>query len=234
MMRKLIALSLFIALPVVAAPPVRLARDVVPVSESITLKMDPRQDTYSGTVVVELNVGKAAPTFSLHAEEMKTEKISIDGLDATSAGGPEQTLVVTPGKPLKVGHAMMTINFSNDYDRRAVGLYKMVRKDEPYLFTQFEAVDARKAFPCWDEPGFKIPYQLTATIPSQYEIVFNTPAEKETSAEGWKTVTFVRTRPLPSYLLALAVGALEFTPVPGTSIPTRIVTVKGQSGLTAV
>ena len=222
------------SVPLVAAPPLRLARDVVPVSESVTLKMDPRQDKYSGTAVVEITVRKAVPTFSLHAEEMKIEKISIDGVDATSAGGPEQTLVVTPGKPLKPGRATMTITFSNEYDRRAVGLYKMMRKDDPYLFTQFESVDARKAFPLWDEPGFKIPYQLTATVPAQYDAIFNTPVEKETTADGWKSVTFMRTKPLPSYLLAIAVGTFEYTPVPGTSIPTRIVTVKGQSGLTGV
>src|SRR5438105_2527807 len=136
MMRKLIAVCLFIALPVVAAP-LRLARDVVPVRESITLKMDPRQDDYRGTVVIDLDVKKAAPTFSLHAEEMKIEAVAIDGVAATSAAGPEQTLVITPGKPLKPGRATMTIEFSNEYDRRAVGLYKMVRNGEPYLFTQF-------------------------------------------------------------------------------------------------
>ena len=229
-----LALISLIALPLLAAPPLRLGRDVVPISESIALKMDPAADNYSGTVVVELDVKKPVPTFSLHAEEMKIEKVSIDGVEATSASGPEQMLVVTPGKPLAAGHATMTIAFSNDYDRRAVGLYKMVRKDGPYLFTQFEAVDGRKAFPMWDEPGFKIPYQITATIPSQYEVVSNTPVEKESAADGWKTVAFARTKPLPSYLLALAVGTFEFTPVPGTSIPTRIVTVKGQSGLTGV
>ena len=223
-----------ISLPLLAAPPVRLGRDVVPVSESITLKMDPGADTYSGTAVVELDVKKSVPTFSLHAEEMTIEKIMIDGVAATSASAPEQILVVTPGKALKTGHATMTINFSNEYDRRAVGLYKMVRKDGPYLFSQFEAIDARKAFPCWDEPGFKIPYSFTAIIPAKYEVIFNTPVQKESTADGWKTVTFMRTKPLPSYLLAMAAGTLEFTPVPGTSIPTRVVTVKGQSGLTGV
>jgi cytosol alanyl aminopeptidase len=235
MMRNRLAIALlFVAAPLLAAAPLRLGRDVVPLSESFTLKMDPRADTYSGTAVVELSVRKAVPTFSLHAEELKIEKVSIDGVEATSAAGPEQTLVITPGKPLKVGKVKMTIDFSNEYDRRAVGLYKMVHKNEPYLFTQMEAVDARKAFPIWDEPGFKIPYQLTAIVPEQYEVVFNTPAEKESKADGWKTVTFARTKPMPSYLIAIAAGALEYTPVPGTSIPTRVITVKGQSGLTGI
>jgi alanyl aminopeptidase len=229
-----LVLVVLAAMPLVAAPALRLARDVVPVSQSISLKMDPRLDTYSGKAVVDLAVKKVVPTFSLHAEEIKIEKVTIDGVDATSAAGPENTIVITPGKPLVTGRSVMVIDFSNEYDRRAVGLYKMVRKDDPYLFSQFEAIDARKAFPCWDEPDFKIPYQLTATVPSQYEVLFNTPVEKQTDADGWKTVTFARSKPLPSYLLAIAVGAFELTPVPGTSIPTRIVTVKGQSGLTGV
>src|SRR6185295_19937289 len=104
MMRKLIVICLFAALPAVAAP-LRLARDVVPVRESITLKMDPSQDDYRGTVVIDLDVKKAVPSFSLHAEEMKIETIAIDGVAATSSGGPEQTLVVTPAKPLKTGRA---------------------------------------------------------------------------------------------------------------------------------
>jgi alanyl aminopeptidase len=217
-----------------SAEQLRLGRDVVPVSESLTLKLDPRSDTYGGTAVFALDVKKPVSSFSLHAEEMKIESVTIDGVAAQSAAGPEATLVVTPGAALKSGRATMTIAFSNEYDRRAVGLYKMDRNGEPYLFTQFEAIDARKAFPCWDEPGFKIPYQLTATIPSQYEVVFNTPVAKESAADGWKTVQFAPTKPLPSYLVALAAGSLEFTPIPGTSIPTRVITVKGQSALTGV
>ena len=224
---------LLVSLPLPAAT-VRLGRDVVPTSESLTLKMDPRLDSYSGTAVIALSVKKSVPTFSVHGVDMSFDKITIDGVDATSAPGPEQTVVITPGKPLKAGSASMVIDFSKKYDRTAVGLYKMERKGEPYLFTQFEDIDARKAFPCWDEPGFKIPYQLTAVVPSQYEVIFNTPVEKESQSEGWKTVVFKQTKPLPSYLVAMAVGAFEFTNVPGTSIPTRIVTTKGQSGLTGV
>ena len=230
----IVTLVALVGLPLMAAEPHRLAQDVVPTSQSITLKMDPREDNYSGTVVVDLKVKKAVPAFSLHAEEMKIEKVTIDGVPAASANGPSATIVITPGAPLKAGTAKMTIDFSNEYDRRAVGLYKMVSRNEPYLFTQFQAIDARKAFPIWDEPNYKIPYQLTATIPSQYEVVFNTPATGQSEKDGWKTVTFAKSKPVPAYLLALAVGALEYTPVSGTSIPTRIITTKGQSGLTGI
>ncbi|MFZ2492679.1 MAG: M1 family metallopeptidase [Thermoanaerobaculia bacterium] len=226
-------LALLIAAPLLAAPH-RLGSDVVPQSQSIMLKLDPRADSYSGTVVIELAVKKESASFDLHAEEMKIEKVTIDGAEAAAKPGDNHLVTITPAAPLKAGKAQMTIEFSNEFDRRAVGLYKMVRKDEPYLFTQFQAIDARKAFPCWDEPGFKIPYELTATVPSQYDALFNTPVADQSEADGWKTITFRKTPPLPSYLLAIAVGTFEYTPVAGTSIPTRVVTTKGQSGLTGV
>ena len=233
-MKKILAVALVLAAFPLAAAPLRLAHDVVPLREAVSLKMDPRADTYGGTATFELDVKKVVPSFNLHAEEMNIDKVTIDGAPATSASGPEHTLVITPASPLKIGHSKMTIDFSNDYDRHAVGLYKMMHGEEPYLFTQFESIDARKAFPCWDEPGFKIPFSITATIPSKYEVVANTPVAAQKESDGWKTVQFAETRPLPSYLVAFAVGALEFTPVPGTSIPTRVVTVKGESGMTGV
>ncbi|HET7434857.1 MAG TPA: M1 family metallopeptidase [Thermoanaerobaculia bacterium] len=214
------------------AAPLRLARDVVPSSQSITLTVDPRVDTYDGTTTIDLDVKKAVPSFNLHAEEINIRSVMIDGVAAKSAAGAENMLVITPGTPLQVGHAKMTIEFSNEFDRRAVGLYKMVRNGEPYIFSQFEAIDARKAFPVFDEPSFKIPYDLTITVPSSTTAIFNTPVVSQTQNGDTQTYVFAKTKPLPSYLLAIAVGAFELTPVPGASIPMRIVTVKGQSHLT--
>ncbi|MFL6245989.1 MAG: M1 family metallopeptidase, partial [Thermoanaerobaculia bacterium] len=102
----------------------------------------------------------------------------------------------------------------------------------PYLFTQFEAIDARKAFPCWDEPGFKIPYQVTLTIPEQFDAVMNTPVVSETKKEGQKTIRFAKTKPLPSYLVAMAIGEFDYTPITGLSVPGRVIAPKGQGKLT--
>ncbi|MFQ5608217.1 MAG: M1 family aminopeptidase, partial [Candidatus Zixiibacteriota bacterium] len=100
-----------------------------------------------------------------------------------------------------------------------------------YSFTQFEANEAREAFPCWDEPAFKIPFQLALTVPEKHEAVSNTPFVSEKTADGWKTVTFAKTPPLPSYLLAIATGTLEFVDIPGMSIPGRVVTVAGKTDM---
>ncbi|MCE9628263.1 MAG: M1 family metallopeptidase, partial [Candidatus Eisenbacteria bacterium] len=98
----------------------------------------------------------------------------------------------------------------------------------------FESDDAREAFPCWDEPGFKFPYQLIIDAPIAQEVLTNTPVERTDptpAQDGWRTVTFKRTPPLPSYLLAIAVGPFEYVPVAGMKVPTRIVTCQGQKHL---
>jgi alanyl aminopeptidase len=231
-MRRTLITALLLTGPALAAASehVRLGTDVVPTLQEIRLKLDPRIDTYSGSVRVELDVRRAGAALRLHAEEMTIVRAAVDGAAATHAGGPDSTLVITPARPLRAGRAVLTLDFTNEYDRRAVGLYKMAQ-DDGYLFTQFEPIDARKAFPCFDEPGFKIPYQVTVEIPAGFDAVSNTPDTAGPERDGWKEVRFARTRPLPSYLVALVVGKLGFVPIEGMSVPGRVVTVRGQERL---
>ena len=66
-------------------------------------------------------------------------------------------------------------DFTARYTRDGLGLYKTVSRGEPYLATQFEDTHARKVFPCWDEPSFKINWQLTLTVPETLEAVVEVP-----------------------------------------------------------
>jgi alanyl aminopeptidase len=215
----------------VAGTHVRLGTDVVPTRETVRLRMDPRAADYTGTASIELDVKRAAPSVSLHAEEMTLRRVTVGGRDATHAAGPDRTVVITPAQPFAVGRTTLVLEFANEYDRRAVGLYKMERADESYLYTQFEADDARKAYPCFDEPGFKIPWQITIEVPSAYDAVSNTPGRAPAERDGWKEVAFAETKPLPSYLVALAVGKFAFTPIEGMGVPGRVVTLRGQEHL---
>ena len=231
-MRRPLMTALLFAGPALAggSEHVRLGTDVVPTRQEVRLKLDPRVDTYSGSVRIELDVRKAGVPLRVHAQEMKVARAAVDGAAATHAAGPDDTLEITPARPLAAGPAVLTIDFTNEYDRRAVGLYKMAQ-GEGYLFTQFEPIDARKAFPCFDEPGFKIPYQLTVEIPAGFDAVSNTPETAGPERNGWKEVRFAQTKPLPSYLVALAVGQLGFVPIEGMGVPGRVVTVRGQERL---
>lgn len=219
------------------AAPLRLGDDVVPRAQAVSLTIDPAQDSYRGTVVVDLDVRRPVTSFRFHAEEMTFDSFELRGpagaVSATYQPGEESTIVVNVSAPLAIGKHTLTIEFTNEFDRRAVGLYKTVRAGTPFVFTQLQAIDARKAFPVWDEPAFKIPFQLTAKIPGSMSAVFNTPILSESTTDGWKTVVFAPTRPVPAYMLAIAVGDFEFTPIEGLGVPGRVVTVRGQAGLTA-
>jgi len=216
----------------------RLGRDVVPVSQSIALTLDARQPDYRGSVDIVIDVKNPVRSFRFHAEEIDLDALSVSGeaggakpialtSKALSGGQVEAGADVTIPK----GRYTLHVDFHNNFDTSAKGLYRLKVSDEWYAFTQFEAIDAREAFPCWDEPSFKIPYRMTLTVPEVFAAITNTPEGGTTVKDGMRTIAFKPTRPLPSYLLAIATGPLEFVPIPGTSIPSRVVTTKGQSGL---
>lgn len=235
MIRRALSLLLLVLTPLAHAATIRLGDAVVPASQSVALTTDPRLDTYTGTVTIELDVKQPASSFLIHARDLTIESLQLtkkgNAIAATHEPGEDGTVEITAA--VTPGPHTLTISFSNKYNRQAVGLYKMTLKNgEPYLFTQFQAIDARRAFPVFDEPRFKIPYELTLTVPAQYEALANTPVVSETkNGEESKTVRFARTKPLPSYLVAMAVGQFESTPIAGMSVPGRVITVKGQGHL---
>ena len=132
---------------------------------------------------------------------------------------------------LETGAADLAVTFTGDVNLKSgAGIFLSKRNDDRYLFTQFEPIDARSAFPCFDEPSFKVPWQVTLHVPAGLVAVSNTPIQSETEEDGVKTVVFRETRPLPSYLVAFAVGPLEFVDG-GTAcrkkVPVRIVVPRG-------
>jgi len=128
----------------------------------------------------------------------------------------------------------MSLDFSRPFETTASGLYRMTAGDDAYLFTQFEPTDARRAFPCWDEPSFKIPYRVILQVPEGLTALTNTPIDSRTAADGWETIDFAETPPLPSYLLALAVGPFDRLPMDGLSVPGAIYAPRGQGSMGAI
>ncbi len=231
-----LAALLIASSPVLAADDLRLGTDVVPVSQSIRLDLDAGRTSYTGSILVEIKVTKAVKSFRFHAEEMDLTSIVLKGSSGSTSlaheAGKLGLVTVTAADPIQPGDYTLEIEFANDFGTKAVGLYRVEQDGQGYAFTQFEADDGREAFPLWDEPGFKIPYQMTITVPEDHIAVTNTPAASETVVEGKRTYVFARTKPLPSYLLAIAAGPLETRPIPDLPIDGRIVTVKGRGRYT--
>lgn len=216
----------------------RLDNSVRPTHQSIELKVNGDTTHYSGSVVIDINIPQTIPSFQLHAEEMELLSVSFANesgeVEVSWESGKHGLLTITGNDQFAAGDYKLSIDFINDFNTNAVGLYRAVENENGYLFTQFEEDDAREAFPCFDEPEFKIPFSMTLIVPDIHLAVANTPIFEESSAEGWRKVVFAKTKPLPTYLLAMATGKLETVDIPGMSVPTRVITVAGKTDMTGM
>ena len=185
MTTRVLAVAALLCAPALARADLRLGHDVVPTFESIRLELDPARPDYTGSVRIELTVAARADSFRFHAREMSIQKLVLRGtagvVAATHREGEGGLVVVRPERPIAPGPYDLEIEFANDFDTRATSLYRLEIGGHAYAFTQFEADDAREAFPCWDEPEFKIPWQLTLVVPATDLALSNTPIEKETA-----------------------------------------------------
>src|SRR5205814_2109215 len=156
--------------------------------------VDPTQAEFSGSVHVDLRVAHPVSTFSFHAEGPVISSLRLQGaarpMGARQATAGRGLVRVDTGQPLAPGDYALDIDFKAPFDPHAVGLYRTRAGNDWYAFTQFEATDARRAFPCWDEPSFKIPYQVTLRVPAEALAVSNTPVESESPSGALKQVVF--------------------------------------------
>ena len=238
-MRRLLSAALVLALtaPVGAAKfEGRLPTAVVPTSQTVELRTDPREIEYSGSTTLELDVREPVSGFLFHAERMTLGTLSLtregEAIETSFELVADDVVRVSTPTELAPGPHRLEIAFTNTFGTQAVGLYRMDQGEDGYAFTQFEADDAREAFPCWDEPSFKIPFRITISHPEELAAVSNTPVVRESVEDGWRTTVYSKTKPLPTYLLAMAVGPFETVELPGIGVPGKIYVPRGQAGLT--
>jgi alanyl aminopeptidase len=218
-------------------PTLRLPDTVAPTSYRVHLTLDTTKPTFSGSIAIQVNVKQPVETIWLNANQIDVEGASLE------TGGKKITAKAEPGgrdflglhfdSQVPAGPAEIQIRYAGkirQHDSSAI--FHMSENGNNYLFTQFENTDARAAFPCFDEPSYKAPWQLTLDIPQQNTAVSNTPAEDRETRGDRLIYRFKQTRPLPSYLVAFAVGPFDYVSA-GTAgrnhVPVRIVTPKGHA-----
>ncbi|MGI9271821.1 MAG: M1 family metallopeptidase [Woeseiaceae bacterium] len=221
-----------------AADPYRLADNVAPTAQQLTLYIDPESADYSGSTRITVEVASESPHIRLHALDMEITSLAVSqndvSLDVTHESGEHGLLTITTGQPIAAGSYEVQIEFSNNFNDDGVGINRTEQDGDHYIFSQFEAIDARQAFPCFDEPGFKFPWQMTMIVPTGVTPITNTPVVSITEEGDSKTVVFDSTPALPSYLIAVAVGPFELVPIEGMSIPGNVVVPRGKSHLAAM
>ncbi|HXM42841.1 MAG TPA: M1 family metallopeptidase [Bryobacteraceae bacterium] len=219
-------------------PKLRLPDDVRPVRYRADLTVIPQQDAFTGKIEIDLDVRKPADVIWLNARNL-----TIDTAEVTSGGQTHAAKVQTggdnfagfaPASQIPAGPAQLRIEYHGVINKAGSdGLFKQQDAGTWYVYSQFESIEARKAFPCFDEPGFKTPWQLTLHVNKSDAAVSNTPVQSETEEpDGRKKVVFGETKPLPSYLVALGVGPFDFVDagkVGKNQTPLRMITPKGKA-----
>jgi puromycin-sensitive aminopeptidase len=214
--------------------PYRLPRDVVPTRYDLRLEPDLPRATFRGEATIALTVREATSTVLLNAIELTIHEAVI-----TRDGGESQVAAValeeatercrlTFPAPLTPGSWTLHLSFQGTLNSKLRGFYRSQYKDAAgnvhlLAATQFEATDARRAFPCWDEPAFKAVFATTLIIDPGLTAISNTAVVSETEVNGRKVVRFADSIPMSTYLVAFVVGELEATePTAVGRVPLRV------------
>ncbi|HEU0033437.1 MAG TPA: M1 family metallopeptidase [Kofleriaceae bacterium] len=215
-------------------PELRLPTTVKPLRHEVELTIDPATEDFSGRITIELDIAAATPVIWMHGHELTVTKATL---------GAQTPRVITAGKdwlglvfaaPVPAGRATLALDYrGKQHKDDGTGIYTVLENNEWYAFTQFESTDAREAFPCFDEPSFKAPWKLAIRTKQNLTVVANTPAVGEQpEANGMKLVSFAETKPLPSYLVAFAIGPFEMVDAGKTKhgAPIRVIVPRGRTG----
>lgn len=196
------------------APKLRLGTTTVPIRYSIDLTIVPNTDKFQGVADIQVNVNQPESVVWLNATSLQVKQASFqqNGKSTSAsvtAGGSNFIGLQFPGEVS--GSGTLHLVYDGAISRNSsAGLFQLKDRDQWYVYSQFEPTDARRAFPSFDEPSFKVPWQLTLHVRKSDMALSNTPSLSETpEANGMKAVKFEETKPLPSYLVALAVGPFD-------------------------
>jgi aminopeptidase N len=234
-MKRILAIFSFALATFSMALAQRLPEVASPENYKLTFAPDLEKAKFEGDETISLRVLKPTSAITLNAVDIDFHEVTI------TSGGTTQKAKVTPEKdkemvvlgvekPLSAGAATVHITYSGILNDEMRGLY--LGKDDQgrkYAATQFEATDARRAFPSFDEPNYKATFDITAVADKGMVAISNYKMISDTPGPGDKhTVKFATTAKMSSYLAALVVGKFEYIEGEADGIPIRIYSTPGK------
>ena len=223
-----------------APPKLRLPAGAVPARYAAELWIDPAKEKFEGKIEIEISLKEETGTVWLNAKELDVRTASArrvgggEAIPGAAAVAGSDYVGLTFQRNLSSGPWTLTLEYTGGIEAKDTeGLFRQREGGDWYAFSQFEAIYARRVFPCFDEPSFKTPWQLTIHAPKGALAVSNTPVASEAAeADGWRKFVFGPTKPLPSYLVAFGVGPFDVVNA-GTAgrnkTPIRMIVPKGRA-----
>ncbi len=225
------ALAMTVSAPALAAG--SLPTDVVPVLYDIAVTPNAQAMTFTGTETVTVDVKAATRTITLNAADLDVTSATLDGKAVRFAlDKDKQQLVLTLPAVATVGRHTVGFAWSGKINQSAAGLFAIDYTNQDgskarMLATQFEAPDARRFAPMWDEPAFKAKFKLKAVVPAGQLGISNMPATSVTKqANGTQLYSFAETPVMSSYLLYLGMGDLDRKTVQAGNVEIGVVSMR--------
>ncbi len=222
-------------------PPLGPLPDTIePTAYRLTLNIDPTQSSFSGRTEIEAELAEPAETIFIHGDGLRVRKVTITADDFDTTATYEQVdetgvARISAAEKIPSGHITLAFDYEGDVSETAEGLFRANVADDWYAWTQLQPIAARRMFPGFDEPRFKTPFTVSVTVPSGLEVFANAPEAERATNGRTTTHHFQTTLPLPTYLIALAVGPFEVleTSIPSNAVrsetlPFRVIATKGQ------
>lgn len=226
----------------------RLPRDVLPKQYSLSFEPDFKHFTFAGHESILLTILSKTDSITLNGLGLTIEKASVQDSGSLKTASAQPATVTYDAKnetiqfqfktSLKPGKYILKSTFTGVLNNQLSGFYRSSHVDTQgkthwLATTQLEPADARRMFPCFDEPDFKATFQVTAIVDPQLVALSNTPVLSETNEHGKKTILFEKTPLMSSYLLALIIGEFKRTgtKIDSNGIPISVWAVPGKENL---
>ncbi len=212
----------------------RLPENVTPQHYTLAIAPEIAKATFSGTETIDVTLASASNTITLNALDLQIQSVTADGQPGKVSFDPSrQQATLTFSKALPAGHVALSLAFSGVLNDKLRGFYLSKTKTRNYAVTQFESTDARRAFPCFDEPAFKATFDVSLTVDARDTVISNTNIISDVAAgTGKHHVIFATTPRMSTYLVAYLVGDFACSKGGVDGVPIRVCSTPDKVKLT--
>ena len=223
--------------------PFRLPRTVEPERYRLEIEPEVASATFSGTVALDAVIHEAVDQIVLNAAELAVSDVEVFAADGSTTSctvtfdDELEQVVFRSASTIPPGPCTITCRFSGTLNDKLRGFYRSTysgpdSEAQTIATTQFESVDARRCFPCFDEPDRKAIFEITLIVEPGVEAISNSPIVAIDPVRGKRRIRYSPTMKMSTYLVAFVIGKLETTEtIDVDGVPLRVVCTPGKAAI---